>query len=307
MDVLLNKAQIAAYAMTQQIEPLVRGFLVVSLGPSSAMAMVGVDPDQTMTPERITSRDFGRVLGEKVLIVAFNDRSLVDAYEDLRVVHHELHYLDIVAVVVASGDYLIEDPEAGVQWIGDILESLPAAIRRPTELEAWATMRTRMFDPVDVAVDAGEIDDLEEQWLHAVVTGRTPERGLVARLASAVTNVETRDRLMLAAVRLGFTELDESSGESEVMSALLGSAGRPQGNRLVAAGLAAQFAASHVADGPSASQLYAISAMLLWGEGRARASLRAAEEALLHDRSNGFAASVEKLLQLRHYPTWFVA
>ena len=305
MDVTrLSAAQIAAFAITKQVEPLVRGFVLVSTGQPAVMAMYGVDPDAEI-PEDLDAARFTPLLGEGVVLAAINDRSLLDAAEDARGATERLRGHDIVAPVLVSGDYLMTVPEGRVHSLGKIIESLPAILERPNGLQVWAATRAPAFEPVAPATAPGAVDELVEQWLHAIVTGHPLSEELVARLAAAAGDDTVRDRLMLVAIRLGFAELDEASGTEETMSALFGSLGRPQGERLIVAGLAAQFAAAHTTDGPAAAQLCAMAAMLLWGEGRSRAAMRSVEIAQLHDRSNSLAHSAQLLLHVRAYPEWF--
>lgn len=303
MTVELSQAQFAAHALTEQLEPLSRGFILIGLGSEPIVMMVSIDPGEEISTD-LLSAGFGPVRSKRIILVASHHRSLMDAADDARVAREYLASFDIFTTVLISGDYLSNESGGDLKLLSGVVASLPAALGRPSPLRAWAISRATQFEAVAPAEEVGQLNDLEDRWVHTVVTGQMPDRELTARLAAAATLPAAYDRLMLAAGRLAFDEFDDASSSDAILSAIVGRAGRPQRERLISAGIAAQFVASHTDDAPAAAQLYALSGLMLWSEARGQSALRAVEVALIHDRSNGFARSLEKLLSVRRYPEW---
>lgn len=305
MDITqLTAAQFAAYTLTSLAEPLPRGFILAGTGKNGMSATFGVDPDADY-PQELSAASFHPLAGEDIVLTVVHDHGFEPAAHDAQTVLRRLAGLHFAAIVLSSGDYLMELPGERRTTLAAASASLPAELGRPTELEVWAPTRSRDFEPVDPATDEVDVDTLLEPWIHAVVTGRRPDVRLVAEIAAAITGDTSRDRLLLAAVRLGFAELDDASGDRDVLAALLGSRSRPQGGKLTRAALLAQYVAAHTTDSSAAAMLYAIASLLLWSEARARASLHAAETALLHDRSCSLANTAFEVVTKLDYPAWF--
>lgn len=300
----LTAAQFAAYTLTSLMEPLPRGFILSSTGESGMSATFGVDPD-TEYPAQLSANEFLQLIGHNVVLTAVNDRGLTAAAVDAQTVLQQLEGLNIIAVVLGAGEYLMELDGERRTTIEAASASLPASLGRPSELQRWAPVRSRDFDPVEPV--AATVDDatVVEAWIHTVVTGRRPDQALVAQIATAISDGPTRDRLLLAAGRLGFPELDEASADADVMAALMGKHSRPEGNRLATAALAAQYVAAHTTDMSAAALLYSQASLLLWSEARARAAFHAAETALLYDRSCSLAATAFAVVNTLMYPSWF--
>lgn len=306
MDITqLTAAQFAAYTLTSLAEPLPRGFILAGTGENGMSATFGVDPDADYPPD-LTTETFSAITAREVVLTVVHDHGLERAAHDAQTVLGRLAGLRIAAVVLSSGDYLMELPGEKRMTLAAAIASLPAELGRPTELELWAPTRSRDFEPVDPATDEVDVDALLEPWIHAVVTGRRPNEKLVAEVAAVIADGTARDRLLLAAVRLGFAELDDASSDRDVLAALLGTRSRPQGGQLTRASLVAQYVAAHTTDSSAAAVLYAIASLLLWSEARARAALHAAETALLHDRSCSLANTAFAVVTKLTYPTWFV-
>lgn len=306
MDITqLTAAQFAAYTLTSLAEPLPRGFILAGTGENGMSATFGVDPDADY-PLDLSAAVFHQLFEQDVVLTVVHDHGLERAAHDAHTVLRRLAGLHFAAVVLCSGDYLMELPGEKRTTLAAASASLPAELGRPTELEVWARTRSRDFEPVDPATDEVDVDVLLEPWIHAVVTGRRPDEKLVAEIAAAIADGTARDRLLLGAVRLGFVELDDASGDRDVLAALLGSRSRPQGGQLTRAALVAQYVAAHTTDSSAAAVLYAIASLLLWSEARARAALHAAETALLHDRSCSLANTAFAVVTKLTYPTWFV-
>lgn len=299
----LTLVQVAAYTLTLQVEPLPRGITLAS--PAGFVATYGIDPDAAF-PQGLTAEPFLPNIGRRAMLTAVNEHSLVAAATDAGLASRALgEDIALSGVVLVSGDYLLELPGGSRTTVEATIASLPETVERPTELQLWGYTRRRAFDAVEPTTVPESAADLAEPWLHAIITGRLPDQVLVAQIASAINLEATRDRLLLDAVRLGFADLDDTSPDAEVMAALLGGNGRPQGRRLVTAALAAQFVAAHTTDQLAGAVLYAMSALLLWSEGSSRAASHAVDTALLHDRSCSLALTAATVVRALEYPEWF--
>ena len=300
----LTASQHAAYTLTSLAEPLPRGFILAGTNEEGVSATFGVDPDAEY-PQELTMDSFSILAGVDVVLTVVHDRGLEYAAHDAYTVLRQLDGLQLVAVILVSGEYLMELPGERRTTLTAACASLPASLGRPTELQIWAPTRSSDFAPVDPTADDVDVEELIEPWIHAVVTGRRPDEDLVAKVATAITDSDARDRLLLATVRLGFADLDDASSDREVLSALLGAHGKPQNRQLIKAALVAQYIAAHTTDMAAAALLYAIASLLLWSEARARSALHAAETALLHDRSCSLANTAFAVVTKMTYPNWF--
>jgi hypothetical protein len=300
----LTAAQFAAYTLTALMEPLPRGFILASTGEAGMSATFGVDPDAEY-PARLSKNEFLPLTGHNVVLTVVNDRGLRAAAVDAQTVLHQLEGLDFIAIVLCSGEYLMELDGERRTTLEAASESLPVSLGRPTELQRWAPVRSLAFEPIEPHIAATDDETIVDAWIHTIVTGRRPDQRLVAQIAAAISDGSRRDQLLLAAGRLGFAELDEASADEDVMAALLGQHGRPEGGRLATAALAAQYVAVHTTDMSAAALLYSQASLLLWSEARARAALHAAETALLYDRSCSLAATAFAVVNTLMYPDWF--
>lgn len=300
----LTPAQFAAYTLASLMEPLPRGFILVSTGRGGLSAISGVDPDAEY-PAVPPAHEYSQLVGHEVVLTVVNESGLKAAGQDVETVVRRLDGINIAATILASGEYLMDLETKRTTTLEAASASLPASLGRPTELRRWAPVRGLAFEPIEPDVGAVDTETVVDAWVHTVVTGRRPDQALVGQIAAAISDSSTRDQLLLAVARLGFDELDDASADEDVMAALLGGRGRPLGEQLVTGALAAQYVAAHTTDMQAAALLYAQSSLLLWSEARARAALHAAETALLYDRSCSLANTAHALVNTLMYPDWF--
>lgn len=301
--VRLSKPQMAAFAVVQQIEPLMRGFVLIGAEPTPVTALVAIDLDGEINPE-LRAGMFSVGFNGPVMLVEFHSSSLTNAEADARVVRERLEGLEILGAVLISGDYVLDRSTGKVSSLEHVIATLPEGLGQTTPLNAWALSRARQHALVAPAIEPEQLEELEDRWIHTIVTGQIPDERLVANIAAAVLQNGDIDSLLVATGRLAYDQLDESAGSEEVMNAFFGRNGQPKFDRLVVAAITAQYAASHIDDGQAAAALYALSGILLWSAARASSALRAIEVAMLHDQSNSMAHTMAKLMRVLEYPEW---
>ncbi|WP_087483188.1 hypothetical protein [Brachybacterium massiliense] len=274
----LTPAQFAAYTLASLMEPLPRGFILVSTGRGGLSAISGVDPDAEY-PAVPPAHEYSQLVGHEVVLTVVNESGLKAAVQDVETVVRRLDGINIAATILASGEYLLDLETKRTTTLEAASASLPASLGRPTELRRWAPVRGLAFEPIEPDVGAVDTETVVDAWVHTVVTGRRPDQALVGQIAAAISDSSTRDQLLLAVARLGFDELDDASADEDVMAALLGGRGRPLGEQLVTGALAAQYVAAHTTDMQAA--------------------------ALLYDRSCSLANTARALVNTLMYPDWF--
>lgn len=306
--VAITPIQAAAKALVEhQVEPLIRGMIVVPVDGIGPMPLIAISPEGEY-PQRLHP-DYARVLaGRTAVVVVVNDDSFAAAAQDALDAHRVGAEADLVATVLVSRGRLLE-PARGDEpvWLGEVLATMPTrALSTPTELGIWAPTRTPQFDATSPHSGAVDIAELREKWVHCAITGQTPDPQSVAELAAAMGDVDQRDELLTAALRLAWAELADDATAAEAMRVMLGSTDRPDVHLLVRFGLVAAFAAAHTVPGPEAAQLHALGGLMMWAAYRSGAAASAAQLSLVNDASCSLGLLVERLAAVAT-PPWTLA
>src|SRR5690606_980260 len=132
MDITeLTAVQFAAYTLTSLAEPLPRGFILAGIGAGGMSATFGVDPDADY-PQELSAASFHPLAGEDIVLTVVHDHGIEPAAHDAQTVLRRLAGLHFAAIVLSSGDYLMELPGERRTTLAAASASLPAELGRPT-------------------------------------------------------------------------------------------------------------------------------------------------------------------------------